>query len=327
MIKLVVFDFDGVFTDGKISFIGDGQIVKHYNVKDGMGIQLLKKENIEVGVISGYRHNTSQESILSHLNIDLICLNCHNKDKILEDWITDLNITWENVAFMGDDINDIPIINRVKFSGTPNNGHQQCKDLVDFISLYNGGEGCIRDFCDTILKQKFLNNESIEKQIKKEFLHQINNYNMDNIKELSNLIIKKSDSQTNNIFFSGIGKSENIANHCCNLLKSIGIRSFNLNWTNSIHGDMGSIKKDDLIILFSKSGNTSEIINSLNLVKKKGSEIYGICCHSNSKFNIYCDQTIVLPFREEINSYRSIGIGISSSNFLHLQILLANEKF
>ena len=72
MIKLIVFDFDGVFTDGKIIFDNDGNALKHYNAKDGMGIFELHRDKIEVGVISGWPYNNSQNSILEHLQIKRI---------------------------------------------------------------------------------------------------------------------------------------------------------------------------------------------------------------------------------------------------------------
>jgi 3-deoxy-D-manno-octulosonate 8-phosphate phosphatase (KDO 8-P phosphatase) len=78
-IKMVVFDFDGVFTDGTIIIDNNGYVIKRYNVKDGMGIRLLKKNNIEVGVISGYKENKSQLNILKHLKINYIALGIKNK--------------------------------------------------------------------------------------------------------------------------------------------------------------------------------------------------------------------------------------------------------
>ena len=92
--------------------------------------------------------------------------------------------------------------------------------------------------------------------IKCEFNYQINNFPIYNIYELANVI-----KQSTTIYFSGIGKSETIALHCCSLLKSIGYNCFNLNITNSLHGDIGTLNKNDLLILFSNSGNTKELKN------------------------------------------------------------------
>ena len=86
MIKLVVFDFDGVFTDGKITFDNNGYACKYYNAKDGNAIFRLKDKNIFTGVISGWKNNTSQKCILEHLKFDKISLGSDNKLSILHLW-------------------------------------------------------------------------------------------------------------------------------------------------------------------------------------------------------------------------------------------------
>ena len=155
MIKFVVFDFDGVFTNGNVYFNND-DIFKHYNVKDGMGIKILKESGIKVGVISGYKENKSQRNILEYLKIEYVRLNCANKLSILNTWCDELKIDIQNeVAYMGDDLNDIIIMEQVKIAGCPFNAYKTCKEKCHFISEKKGGDGCVRDFCDYILKQKY----------------------------------------------------------------------------------------------------------------------------------------------------------------------------
>ena len=86
MIKAFLFDFDGVFTDGKISFDDNKQACKHYNAKDGMGIFNLHKNNIPVCVISGWKNNSSQQGILEHLKIERVSLGSDEKLAILSNW-------------------------------------------------------------------------------------------------------------------------------------------------------------------------------------------------------------------------------------------------
>ena len=136
-IKLVVFDFDGVFTDGIIQFDNNGNIIKKYNCKDGIGIKLLQKNKIKVGVISGYKDNISQSSILEHLDIDLISFGSDNKLNILNNWCKKLDIILDEVAYMGDDINDFELLNKVKLSGCPNNSHKKCISVCKFKSKFN----------------------------------------------------------------------------------------------------------------------------------------------------------------------------------------------
>jgi 3-deoxy-D-manno-octulosonate 8-phosphate phosphatase (KDO 8-P phosphatase) len=148
MIKLVVFDFDGVFTNGKIYFDSCGNPIKHYNAKDGMGISILKKNGFITGVISGWKYNSSQEYILNHIGINNYIFSCNNKKQILLEWCKELNISTDEVAYMGDDINDIELINSVSISACPNDAVEQVRNSVDIICTQNGGDGAIREFCD-----------------------------------------------------------------------------------------------------------------------------------------------------------------------------------
>ena len=154
MIKLIVFDFDGVFTDGKIIFDNDGNALKHYNAKDGMGIFELHRDKIEVGVISGWPYNNSQNSILEHLQIKRISLGSNNKLQILQKWCNELNIELNNVAYMGDDINDLEVMKEVSLVGCPNDAVQEVRDISNFISSKNGGEGAVREFCDYLISSQ-----------------------------------------------------------------------------------------------------------------------------------------------------------------------------
>lgn len=297
-IKLVVFDFDGVFTNGNIFFNNNGEITKYYNVKDGLGIKLLKEKNIKIGVISGYKYNKSQDNILKHLKIDFIKFEDKNKIETLNNWCKELSLKIDKeVAYMGDDINDITIMNKIYLSGCPNDAHKDVLKISSFVSKKKGGEGCIRDFCDFILNETI--NKSILYKIKNECNYQLNNIKLDDIEKIKNKIIEVN--KNNNIYFTGIGKSENIAIHACSILKSLSIKCFYLNATNSTHGDIGTLKKNDLIILFSNSGNTRELINIMPNLKNKNVFIYGICCNKKSKFIELCDEVLILPFNKEID--------------------------
>lgn len=153
-IKMLVFDFDGVFTNGKIFFDNNKNAVKHYNAKDGMGIFNLHKMNIPVGVISGWLNNQSQKGILEHLKIRRISLGSNEKLKILTEWCQDMNIDVKEVAYMGDDLNDLEVMSKVGFVGCPNDAMSEVKEVADFIANKNGGKGCVREFCDHFIKIK-----------------------------------------------------------------------------------------------------------------------------------------------------------------------------
>jgi len=154
MINLIIFDFDGVFSNGKIIFDNNGNALKHYNVKDGMGIFNLYKKHFEVGVISGWPENESQKGILKHLKINRVSLGSNDKLQILQKWCSELDISLKNVAYMGDDINDIKVMKEVGLVGCPNDAVREVKNITNFISSKNGGEGAIREFCDYICEIK-----------------------------------------------------------------------------------------------------------------------------------------------------------------------------
>lgn len=154
MFKLIIFDFDGVFTDGNIIFDNNGNPLKHYNAQDGMGIFQLHEKKIPIGVISGWRHNPSQEAILNHLKIKRVSLGSNKKLTILKEWCEELNIELKDVAYMGDDINDLEVMKEVGFVACPNDAVTEVKEIADFISKKTGGNGVVREFCDYIIEIK-----------------------------------------------------------------------------------------------------------------------------------------------------------------------------
>ena len=160
---------------------------------------------------------------------------------------------------------------------------------------------------------------TIINEIKYEVEYQLNNFNTNEIIYLCNLL----KNFNNNIYITGIGKSENVAKHLTSLLKSIGLNCFDLNCQNGLHGDIGSIKKDDLLLIFSNSGNTSELINLLNFIKCK---VIGIFCKYNSKLEHLCFKTIILPYKKEIQNTKLKNIPTNSimSQLLFCNIFVSN---
>ena len=328
MIKLVVFDFDGVFTNGKVYFNNDGVSTKHYNVKDGMGIKLLKKNNIKIAVISGYKKTNSQLQILKHLNINLISFSCDNKLSVLKEWCAqfDIDINTE-VAYMGDDINDIKIIDTVSISGCPKDAMHQLFQKCNFISSKNGGNGCIREFIDYILDNnnpKKYTGTTYLNEICIEVKYQLNHFNLKELEQLADIVNKYKKE---NIYFMGIGKSGNIAKHCADLLRSLSFNTFFLCTLNALHGDIGNITNKDLVILFSKSGNTKELLEIIPYLKLRNVYLYGICCNKHSKFKELCDKTIETPFKQELSgNINKIPTNSIMSHLIFCNILVSILK-
>lgn len=153
--------------------------------------------------------------------------------------------------------------------------------------------------------------------IQKEYENLIQKFPEHDILKLKKDII----TSQNNIYILGVGKSETISLHLTNLLKSIGIKVFNLNVLNALHGDIGTLKENDLVIMFSKSGNTFELLELSKFIKKKKCKIWGICCEFESLFNKICDEVIVLPLIKELEGET---IKTLPTNSCLVQIIFSN---
>lgn len=149
-IKMVLFDVDGVMTDGSIYINQDGEFFKSFNVKDGLAIELLRSYSILVGVISG-KSSSALYARCQQLGFDEIITGCKNKLPALIDICSKYNIKPDQIAFLGDDVLDIPIFEKVGLSAAPIDAHSLAIDSADWISSLEGGKGMVRDFVDQLL--------------------------------------------------------------------------------------------------------------------------------------------------------------------------------
>jgi len=150
-IKLVVFDVDGVMTDGGMFYTEGGEEFKKFNAKDGLAIRRLKQRGIITGIIShGYNTNMLQRRA-ERLHIGLLEVSQVPKLETLTRWCKDLGITPANVCFIGDDLNDEDILKAVGFSACPADAVDEVKCLVHVVLSKNGGSGCVRELIDLYL--------------------------------------------------------------------------------------------------------------------------------------------------------------------------------
>lgn len=152
-IKLVITDVDGVLTDGGMYYSNKGEIMKKFNTKDGMGVELLLKNNIKTILM------TKENSIIvkkrgKKMNVAATYVNINNKEQELEKICKKFDVKTNEIAYIGDDLNDYKIMKLVGFSATPANGISQLKKIVNFTSNINGGDGVFRDVSDMILFAK-----------------------------------------------------------------------------------------------------------------------------------------------------------------------------
>lgn len=147
-IRLILLDVDGTMTDGGMYFTENGDQIKKYNTKDGMAIKRKAAEGIQFGIIShGHKLNMVQDRA-NLLGIQHVYVGQERKTDILEKWCSELQIDVSQVAFVGDDINDIEIMEQVGLSACPADAIKSVKHVATIVLSKNGGAGCVREFID-----------------------------------------------------------------------------------------------------------------------------------------------------------------------------------
>ncbi|WP_249870463.1 KdsC family phosphatase [Oceanobacillus saliphilus] len=160
-IKLIVLDVDGVLTDGKLYIGSDGEEYKSFNTQDGMGISLARYTGIKMAIITG-RESAAVTKRASELNIDFVYQGIPDKLGVLEEIREKLAIDLDQICYIGDDINDLPIMKVIGFPCAPNDAVPIVKECVKYAADANGGEGAVREIIDHILSTQENYKELIE---------------------------------------------------------------------------------------------------------------------------------------------------------------------
>jgi 3-deoxy-D-manno-octulosonate 8-phosphate phosphatase (KDO 8-P phosphatase) len=150
-VTFLILDVDGVLTDGKIIIDDLGNETKHFNVRDGHGLKMLMRTGIEVVLITG-RTSKVVEHRARELGIKEIYQGSKNKVENLEEILRTKKISGEQIAYVGDDIVDIPVFRRVGFSVAVEDASEYAKESADYITEGKGGQGAVRELCEIILK-------------------------------------------------------------------------------------------------------------------------------------------------------------------------------
>ncbi len=150
-IKMLVMDCDGVMTDGGMIFTKNGDELKHFNSKDGQGIKNLIKAGFELGIISAGGDTGIVRQRAEMLGVKWISVGKGNKLEILEDWLKKAQLKPEEVAYIGDDLPDIPVLEKVGLAACPADAVLSVKEHCDIILENKGGEGCVRELIDFYL--------------------------------------------------------------------------------------------------------------------------------------------------------------------------------
>ena len=149
-VRLVAFDIDGVFTDGRFYLSDDGIETKSFSTLDGFGIRQLIKAGIEVVVISG-RKSAAVEKRMAELEVPHVILACGDKTAAFDELSAKLGISAEESAFVGDDIPDLPLLSKVGHSFAVANAVSAVREYCDYTTQNRGGHGAVREVCEKIL--------------------------------------------------------------------------------------------------------------------------------------------------------------------------------
>lgn len=161
MIELLVFDVDGCLTNGQITYSENGDEIKSFNVKDGLAISSWIRLGKKAAIITG-RRSKIVERRAKELGIDYLRQGVHNKLEVLEEICKEEGITLQNVAAVGDDLNDYNMLNSVGRSFTPADGSEYIRELSEVV-LYNaGGQGAVREMIEIVIKDDGLENDFLK---------------------------------------------------------------------------------------------------------------------------------------------------------------------
>lgn len=146
-IRLVAFDVDGVFTDGRFYLSDDGVETKAFHTQDGYGVRRLLAAGVAVAVISG-RRSGAVEKRMAELNVPHVILGCKDKVAALDELTGALDIPVSDCAYVGDDLPDLPLLEHVGFSVAVANAVTELQQRCDYVTARPGGAGAVREVCD-----------------------------------------------------------------------------------------------------------------------------------------------------------------------------------
>jgi YrbI family 3-deoxy-D-manno-octulosonate 8-phosphate phosphatase len=150
-VQLLVMDVDGTLTDNAMYYTAEGEYMKRFSTRDGMGITLLRR----AGVISAILTSEPSEIAAQRakkLKIEHVILGSHDKSSSIMDLSRDLSIPMEAIAYIGDDVNDGPVMRLCGLTGCPSDAVESIKEVSHYVCAQGGGNGAVREFAELILK-------------------------------------------------------------------------------------------------------------------------------------------------------------------------------
>lgn len=152
-IKMIIMDVDGVLTDGRIILGNKGEELKNFYVQDGQGIALALQKGLIIALVSGRRSKVVERRV-EELKIKEVYQNISKKIEVYSRLLKKYSLTDEEVAYIGDDLGDIPPLKKAGLAIAPANGVEEVKGIVHYVTRASGGRGAVREAIDIILKAK-----------------------------------------------------------------------------------------------------------------------------------------------------------------------------
>ena len=153
--KLILTDIDGVWTDGGMYYDQEGMELKKFHTYDSAGVLFAHQLGIPVGILTGEDTNIVKRRA-DKLKVDYLYLGCKDKVTVAKDLCSKLGITLADVAYVGDDLNDIALLKLVGWAGVPSSAPEYVKNLANVLLVKKGGEGVFREFVENILDMQAL---------------------------------------------------------------------------------------------------------------------------------------------------------------------------
>jgi 3-deoxy-D-manno-octulosonate 8-phosphate phosphatase (KDO 8-P phosphatase) len=152
-LEWLLFDVDGVFTDGRLLYGASGEEWKVFHVRDGLGVRLARRAGLKVGILSG-RGNAALDFRVRELDVDAVIQERSDKDAAFAEFLAEQGTAPERVAFMGDDLLDLPVMRRCALSFAPADAVPEVRERADRVLAGAGGAGVVREMCELILRAR-----------------------------------------------------------------------------------------------------------------------------------------------------------------------------
>lgn len=152
-VKLMIFDVDGVMTDGGLYYTESGEELKAFNTLDGHGLKMLQASGVKLAIITG-RTSKLVEHRARNLGLDYLYQGAHNKLEVFQQLLQEAGVQPEQCGYMGDDVVDLPVMRRVAFSVAVPDAPQIVRQHADYVTVARGGSGAVREACELVMREQ-----------------------------------------------------------------------------------------------------------------------------------------------------------------------------